>query len=128
MTLALVLAGCTVRAAPYSEREAFLDRMTAEGVEYRSELLRQATPISDKACAAGWVLLSPNVPYDEDGPNHSKEWLDQVEEAYMKGCLTGQLRPKPDPSGVKAVTPVPHGSESPLPSPSGSPSPSASGP
>jgi hypothetical protein len=122
------LAGC---AAPsYTDRMAFLDKVNAEGIKYRQELQRQDTQPSEKACAIGWDLLNPDIPTDVDYGDATPKWRDQVREAYVKGCMTGQERPKPDPSGVQAVTPVPIGSEGPrvprAPSPSTSVSASVS--
>jgi hypothetical protein len=105
LTLALV-SGC---AASYDTRMAFLDRMSSSGIKYRGQLQQQGTDPSDKACGIGYDLLKPNIPNDEDG-NISIEWTNQVREAYVKACLTGKPRPKPDPSGIKAVSPVPFSS------------------
>jgi hypothetical protein len=116
--LLLMSAGC---AESYEDRMKFLDQMSEKGVEYRGQLQQQGTELSEQACSDGYELLDPDIPYDTDGDTPSQKWKDQVKEAYMKSCLTGALRPKPDPSGVKAVTPVPHGSEPPSPSASASP-------
>jgi cytochrome c5 len=117
----VVMAAC---AASYDKRMQFLDEVTQEGVDYRAALLKQGTEVSEAACRTGWTLLQPDIPYDGDAGDVSKEWKAQVEEAYMKGCLTGKPRPRPEPSGVDAVTPVPHGS---APGESGAPSTSPTG-
>jgi hypothetical protein len=119
----IAVSGCS--PAPYNERMAFLDQMSTKGIEYRGQLQKQGTEPSEKACSIGFSLLKPDIPSDVDGGGVSQGWRDQVREAYMKSCMTGQPRPKPDPSGVKAVTPVPFGSESPSTSAA---SPSASSP
>ena len=116
----MTLAGC---AASYEDRMSFLDEMSTKGIEYRKQLQKQGTEPSEKACDDGYVLLDPNIPDDSDGGGTTPKWRDQVREAYIKSCLTGEARPKPDPSGVKAVTPVPHRSTTPTTT---APSPSAS--
>ncbi len=122
MALLVTMVGCGFawRKAPYDERMAFLDKMTEAGITYRTDLLRQGTPISEEACRTGYELLDPDRPYDQTGRFQSEQWKAQIEEAFIKGCVTGRARPKPEPSGVNAVTPVPHGSGT----PSGSPTPS----
>lgn len=107
----VLLAGC---AASYNERMTFLDQMSAKGIEYRGQLQKQGTDPSEQACGIGFDLLKPDIPSDQDGGDATPAWRAQVREAYMKSCLTGAARPKPDPSGVKAVTPVPFGSKSPV--------------
>ncbi len=120
--LALAAAGC---GTSYEERLRFLDRVNAQGIQYRMDLQRQDTQPSKDACEIGWNLLDVDIPSDGDG-NYNEAWEKQVKEAYMKGCLTGQERPRPDVSGVDAVTPVPIGSEGPrVPRPGGSSSPSS---
>ncbi|MFC6015759.1 hypothetical protein ACFP2T_06100 [Plantactinospora solaniradicis] len=96
--------------------------MSQKGIEYRGELQKQGTPPSEKACGDGYELLDPDLPRDSNGTSTNRKWQDQVRESYMKACMTGALRPKPDPSGVKAVTPVPHGSVTPSIVPAASPS------
>ncbi|WP_305784973.1 hypothetical protein [Symbioplanes lichenis] len=108
----LSLLACT---ASYDERMKFLDDMSAKGITYRQQLQNQGTDPSEDACGKGWVLLKASIPSDDSG-YVSDEWRAQAEEAYVKSCLTGSARPKPDPSGVEAVTPVPFGSEKPAPS------------
>lgn len=123
LAVVVVMAACGQES--YENRMKHLDYMTEAGITYRRELLRQGTPISEEACDTGHTLLDANVPSDGDGMA-SRGWRAQSKEAYMKGCLTGSPRPKPDPSGVDAVTPVPHGSapgESASPAPAGSGSP-----
>ncbi len=125
--LVLVTAATAGCAEQYDLRMKHLDEMTEAGIAYRADLLRQGTPISEQACETGHTLLQADIPWDEDGGAVSTEWRNQSKEAYMKGCLTGEPRPKPEPSGVKAVTPVPHGSApgesgSPAAIPAGSPS------
>jgi hypothetical protein len=92
---------------------SFLDEMSTKGIDYRKQLQKQGTEPSEKACSDGYALLDPDIPSDTDGGSVSPTWSDQVREAYLKSCLTGAPRPKPDPSGVKAVTPVPYGSTTP---------------
>ncbi len=105
LALAGAVSGCA--AEPYDKRMAFLDDMSARGVEYRTQLHAQKTPPDEAACAIGWRLLDATVPYDQGGGSWSNEWRAEVEEAYIKSCMTGELLPKPDPSGIKARTPVP---------------------
>lgn len=112
--LACVAAGC---AAPYKERMAYLDKMTNAGIAYRVDLLRQGTPVSEQACSIGYGLLNPDPPPDMEDGTLTDVWRKQVREAYMKGCLTGQPRPKPEPSGVDAVSPVPNTTPPSAPSP-----------
>jgi hypothetical protein len=107
---AVSIAGCSAGVRPYEERMQFLDEMSAKGLEYRSQLQQQGTEPIEEACAKGWTLLQANPP-DDTGDDvvsgDSEEWLAQVRESYIKACMTGKPRPKPDPDGVKAVTPVP---------------------
>lgn len=112
----LAVAGCA--PAPYETRMKFLDTMSQKGIEYRGQLQKQGTEPSEKACGIGYDLLQADPPADETSEYVSDAWRAQVREAYMKACLTGAPRPKPDPSGVKAVTPVPFTSPS---APTGSP-------
>lgn len=91
----------------------FLDDMSSKGIAYRKDLQKQGTAPSETACGDGYDLLQPAIPFDAPS-GASPKWQDQVKEAYLKACMTGQPRPKPEPSGIKAVTPVPHGSETPL--------------
>jgi hypothetical protein len=121
------LAGCVPSPAElYQEREKFLDKVTADGITYRGQLQRQGSQVSEQACGLGYDLRGykeSEIPPDpqQDGPFSEKAhqvWLAQVRESYMKGCLTGSPRPKPEPSGVKAVTPVPLGSSAPSGTPS----------
>lgn len=107
-------AGC---ADSYETRMKFLDKMSAEGIKYRSQLQQQATVPDKAACEIGWKLLDADPPYDGDGGATSLKWRGQVQEAYVKSCMTGETLPKPDPSGVSARTVVPF---------SGSPAPKAS--
>jgi hypothetical protein len=103
--LLLAVAGCS-NPAPYADRMKFLDDMSKKGIEYRGQLHQQGTEPSDTACKTGYYLLKADPPADDYmGPTPT--WLAQVEEAYVKSCMTGAPRPKPDPSGIKAVTPVP---------------------
>ena len=99
------LAGCS--AAPYDERMKFLDKMSAEGIKYRGQLQQQATPPNKAACEIGWKLLAADPPYDSEGFIRTPEWEAQVQESYIKACITGESLPKPDPSGVNARTVVP---------------------
>ncbi|WP_148307889.1 hypothetical protein [Actinoplanes friuliensis] len=116
----LALGGCAQTAAEqYQEREKFLDTVTNDGITYRGQLQKQGSQISEQGCLLGYDLRDygegeiPSAP-DDSGLSSEKRktWLGQVKESYVKGCLTGLPRPKPEPSGVKAVTPVPHGSVS----------------
>lgn len=106
----MVGCGFAWREAPYDERMAFLDKMTQAGIEYRTDLLDQGTAISEEACRTGYNLLDPDKPYDDTPRFQTDKWKDQIEEAYIKGCLTGQARPKPEPSWSDVVPVVPHGS------------------
>lgn len=108
----LLLGAC---GTSYEEREKFLDKMTVAGVAYRQDLLKQGTPVSEGACAIGWDLLNVDIPADGDGAYGNETWNAQPREAYIKGCMTGQPRPKPEPSGVHAVTAVPNSPASPSP-------------
>ncbi|BCJ67975.1 hypothetical protein GCM10009779_57560 [Polymorphospora rubra] len=47
------------------------------------------------------------MPADTDGTAPSQAWRAQVEEAYVKSCMTGELKPRPDVDGIDAVTAVP---------------------
>jgi hypothetical protein len=103
--LVLAVAGCST--APYDERMKFLDEISQKGIDYRGELHKQKTTPSKDACKIGYDLLAPaGVPHDVPGGT-SEKWRGQVEEAYIKGCMTGELKPKPDVDGVGAVTAVP---------------------
>lgn len=111
----LALAGCNFDGtAPYRERMDYLTRATNLGISYRAELHRQGTQPNKPACQLGWDNREThlNVPNDTWG-GASSPWVEQVEEAYLKGCMTGAPRPLPEPRGPDAVTPVPHGSEKP---------------
>jgi hypothetical protein len=110
LVIMLTLAGC---AASYDERMKYLDQASQKGVEYRGKLQEQHTEPSRDACLIGFDLLKADPPADTDGGEVSKTWRDQVQESYVKSCMTGELRPKPDPSGIGAVTPVPISSKSP---------------
>ncbi len=116
---AFALSGCG-EVAPYDQRMQFLDEMSAKGIEYRGQLHQQGTEPVEASCSTGWTLLQASVPPDAiangGGAYATDEWKAQAKEAYVKACLTGQPRPKPDPEGVKAVTPVPHTSTPPSPS------------
>lgn len=103
--LIAAVSGCAPHS--YATRMKFLDDMSARGIEYRTQLQAQNTPPDEAACAIGWRLLDADVPYDEDGGVRSNEWNAEVKEAYIKSCMTGESLPKPDPSGIKARTPVP---------------------
>lgn len=109
------LAGCS--PAEYDERMKFLDKMSAEGIKYRGQLQQQATVPNKAACEIGWNLLDADPPDDQRGSFESDQWMAQVQEAYVKSCMTGETLPKPDPSGVNARTVVPF---------SGTPAPKAS--
>jgi len=102
----VLLAGCSAEAGTYEKRSAFLDKMSAEGIKYRGSLQKQDTEPSRKACEQGWHLLDPDIPTNEYSQS-SSEWLAQLEEAYVKSCMTGETIPKPDPSGINARTAVP---------------------
>jgi hypothetical protein len=120
VVVGVTLSGC---AASYDKRMSFLDEMSSRGIEYRQQLQQQGTQPSEDACDKGWGLLDADPPSDREGGGWTPEWKDQTREAYIKGCLTGAARPKPDPSGVDAVTPVPYGSErTPSIAPSAAPS------
>ncbi|WP_157632373.1 hypothetical protein [Salinispora pacifica] len=107
VALAAVL-GATGCAASYEERMRHLDEVSAKGIAYRGQLYEQDTEPSREACTIGYDLLKNTPPYDRDGPDSiSKAWSDQVKEAYIKSCMTGELKPKPDVDGVDAVTSVP---------------------
>lgn len=95
-----------------------LDEMAARGIEYRGQLQQQNTPISEEACGIGYDLLKNTPPEDQEAGGTSPKWREQVREAYMKACLSGQAAPKPDPSGIGAVSPSPYGSAVPSASPS----------
>jgi len=124
MRLPLVLAaaiGVTLLAAgcagePYNKRMAFLDEVSKRGIEYRENLRAQKTAPSAAACEIGWKLLDAKVPNDTGDPvaGPTREWEAQAKEGYVKSCMTGEMKPKPDPSGVKAVTPVPIPSVAPV--------------
>jgi hypothetical protein len=106
-TVLSILTATAACAASYNERMKFLDQMSAEGIKYRGQLQRQQTNPGVKACEIGWNLLNADVPSDIDGGGVSMEWRAQVEEAYVKSCMTGEALPKPDPSGINARTVVP---------------------
>ncbi|RLP93605.1 hypothetical protein [Micromonospora sp. CV4] len=105
VALALGVAGCS--AASYEERMKYLDEVSQKGIDYRSKLQEQKTEPSKDACTIGFDLLQAKPPTDRDGGIVTDTWRDQVKESYVKSCMTGELRPKPDPSGIDAVTPVP---------------------
>ncbi|MFV2100007.1 hypothetical protein [Micromonospora sp. LOL_024] len=111
----LVVAGC---AASYEERMTYLDEVSQQGIDYRTKLQEQNTEPSKEACSIGFDLLQAKPPYDRDGGHVTETWREQVKESYIKSCMTGELRPKPDPSGVDAVTPVPITPQQPPVSPS----------
>lgn len=115
LSIAIAAGGCS--AASYEERMKFLDKMSAEGLKYRSQLQEQNTNPDAAACEIGWNLLSANIPSDITGAGPSSTWQAQVKEAYVKSCMTGETIPKPDPSGINARTPVPF-SHSPAATPS----------
>lgn len=114
LAAAALTAGC---ADSYDTRMKFLDKMSAEGIKYRGQLQQQETPPDKAACEIGWKLLDADPPYDANGGVATVEWKAQIQEAYVKSCMTGETLPKPDPSGVNARTVVPF---------SGSPAPKAS--
>lgn len=119
--LAVALGGCS--KAPYDERMKFLDDVSQKGIDYRVQLFDQKTEPSKDACKIGYDLLDPDLPPDMgDGMSTTPEWEKQVEEAYIKSCMTGELKPKPDVEGVDAVTGVPITAR-PVPSASSSPAP-----
>ncbi len=123
---ALLLGGCST--ASYEEKEKFLDKVSADGVTYRGQLQKQKTEPSKEACKIGFDLHDYDMPNDYDVATTSQELKAQVEEAFVRSCMTGEPRPKPEPQGVDGVRPVPHGSESPSgPAQSASPSPSVAG-
>lgn len=101
----LVVAGAC--GASYDERMKYLDSMAERGVAYRDKLYEQHTEPSKDACKIGYDLVGELPPSDSDA-GISDEWRAQVEEAFMKSCMTGELKPRPDVSGVDAVTPMPH--------------------
>ncbi len=120
---ALLLGGCAT--ATYEQKEKFLDRVSTDGVTYRGQLQKQKTDPSKDACKIGFDLHEYDMPNDLDSFSTSQELKDQIEEAFVRSCMTGETRPKPEPDGVDGVSPVPHGSESPSgPAQSASPSPS----
>jgi hypothetical protein len=104
LAAALLLTGC---AASYKDRMNYLDTMTRDGLTYRTQLQKQGTQPSDAACTIGWNLLQAQPPDDTGSGTPSDTWLAQVKEAYVKACISGEARPKPEPSGINAVTPVP---------------------
>lgn len=106
--VALVLSGC---AASYPERMKHLDDVTNKGLTYRAQLQKQGTEPTKEACTDGWVLLQDNPPDDVTTGGVTERWQAQIKEAYVKACMTGGARPKPDPSGINAVTPVPFTSQ-----------------
>ncbi len=101
----LTLGGCGKE--PYNERMKFLDDISQKGIDYRTHLYDQQTEPSKEACKIGYDLLDPDLPADTEIGDTSAKWREQVEEAYVKSCMTGELKPKPDVDGVDAVTPVP---------------------
>ncbi|MFI2667580.1 hypothetical protein [Micromonospora carbonacea] len=116
--LAVALGGCG--KAPYDERMKYLDGISQHGIDYRVQLFDQKTEPSKEACEIGYDLLKPNPPADDELGTATDTWRDQVKEAYIKSCMTGELKPKPDVDGVDAVTPVPITAR-PVPSVSASP-------
>jgi len=116
--MALAVGGCG--KAPYDQRMKYLDEIAQNGIDYRVKLFEQKTDPSTEACKIGFDLLDPTAPNDQDMGSSTK-WLARVEEAYVKSCMTGELKPKPDVDGVDAVTPVPV--TAPPSSPNASPSP-----
>jgi hypothetical protein len=119
--LAVALGGCG--RAPYDERMKFLDDISQKGIDYRGKLYDQKTEPSKEACKIGYDLLDPSMPADTETGSTTAKWREQVEEAYIKSCMTGELKPKPDVDGVDAVTPVPVTARP--AAPSASPSPAA---
>ncbi|SNY72869.1 hypothetical protein [Paractinoplanes atraurantiacus] len=115
--LALAAAAIGCEPASYATRMKFLDEMAAKGIEYRTQLHAQRTSPDEAACTIGWRLLDADAPSDEEGDFRSEQWRAEVKEAYVKSCMTGEPLPKPDPSGVKARTPVPITSAVPRPRP-----------
>lgn len=113
VAVAAALQAC---AASYSQRMKHLDYVAAKGVAYRGQLHKQGTQPSEESCTTGWNLLQDAPPLDGDFGGVSPKWKGQVAEAFVKSCMTGQPRPKPDPSGVGAVTAVPFSSPSAAPS------------
>ncbi|KXK59259.1 hypothetical protein AWW66_25245 [Micromonospora rosaria] len=99
----------------------FLDDVAQKGIDYRVKLYEQETEPSQEACKIGYGLLKPSAPRDIDGSPPSSEWKAQVEEAYLKSCMTGELKPKPDVEGVDAVTAVPVTAPPASPAPSSPP-------
>jgi hypothetical protein len=93
----------------------YLDDTAKRGVSYRARLQEQGTQPSKEACKLGYEQIKELPPQDEVG-HISEVWRKQVEEAFVKSCMTGELMPKPDPSGVDAVTPSPHPSSAVSPS------------
>lgn len=114
----LAVGGCG--KAPYNERMKFLDSISQKGIDYRAQLYDQHTEPSKDACKIGYDLLDPELPADSEVGDTTVKWREQVEEAYIKSCMTGELKPKPDVDGVDAVTPVPVTAR-PAPSASASP-------
>lgn len=104
----LAVAGC---AASYPTRMKHLDDVTNKGLAYRTQLQKQGTDPTKKACEIGWTLLQDDPPDDGVAGIQTEQWTAQVREAYVKACMTGGHRPKPDPSGIDAVTPVPFTSQ-----------------
>lgn len=107
VALAAVL-GATGCAASHQERMKHLDQVSQRGIDYRDQLRAQDTDPSREACAIGYDLLQDAPPADQDGMvSTTDKWREQVKEAYVKSCMTGELKPKPDVDGVNAVTAVP---------------------
>lgn len=112
LAVSVLLSGCAKKPS-YEQKEKFLDRVSADGVTYRQQLLKQHTPPSVAACRIGFDLRDYAIPRDLDGVSTSDVYADQVEEAFIRSCATGEPRPKPEPAGTKGISPVPHQSPTP---------------
>lgn len=111
--VAVAVAALQACAAPYDVRMKHLDLTAQRGLDYRAKLLKQGTQPSKSACATGWGFVQDNPPNDGDGGGETEEWHTQIAEAFIKSCMTGEPRPRPEPSGVDAVTAVPGAPASP---------------
>ncbi|MFG1892169.1 hypothetical protein ACGFIR_30420 [Micromonospora sp. NPDC049051] len=120
IALAAMLGATGCGHPSYDERMQYLDKVSQQGIDYRVKLYEQKTAPSKDACAIGYELLDQSPPRDGDLASSAK-WLDRVEEAYIKSCMTGELKPKPDVDGVDAVTAVPVTAPPAAPSASASP-------
>lgn len=108
LVIAVLAAGALQAcAASYKTRMAHLDLTAQRGLDYRAKLVKQGTQPSREACTTGYDLVDDNVPDDVEAGGESDTWRKQVAEAFIKSCMTGQPRPKPEPSGVDAVSAVP---------------------